>query len=92
MAGTSFGHAKQDQFAFYMDLVGHDILNSNQAALGYIELMLANPGCDSALRAYAEKAFSHVRRSTMLVENVMVPPSGMASRALTARFSTTCSS
>jgi len=53
-----------------MDLVGHDIINSNQAVLGYLELVLANPNCDSTLRGYAEKAFTHVRTSTMLVENI----------------------
>jgi hypothetical protein len=52
-----------------MDLLGHDILNNNQAVLGYLELILANPACDKTLRGYAEKAFSHVRTSTHLVEN-----------------------
>jgi len=59
----------EDQFAFYMDLVGHDILNNNQAVLGYLELILANPGSDKTVKRYAEKAYSHVRTSTMLVEN-----------------------
>lgn len=62
-------HLKEDHLDFYMDLVVHDILNNNQAVLGYLELVMANPACDKALRNYAEKAFSHVRTSTMLVEN-----------------------
>jgi light-regulated signal transduction histidine kinase (bacteriophytochrome) len=61
---------RESHLAFYMDLVGHDIINSNQAVLGYLELVLANPNCDRTLRGYAEKAFTHVRTSTMLVENI----------------------
>lgn len=61
--------SKVDHFGFYMDLVGHDILNNNQAVLGYLELILANPGSDKTVRKYAEKAYSHVRTSTLLVEN-----------------------
>ncbi|MBN1678045.1 MAG: hypothetical protein JW880_05850 [Candidatus Thermoplasmatota archaeon] len=60
---------KNDHLAFYMDLVGHDILNNNQAVLGYLELILANPSSDKTVKNYAEKAFSHVRTSTLLVEN-----------------------
>ncbi len=70
MSGKKAKHGKDDQFAFYMDLLGHDILNNNQAVLGYLELVLASPNTDKTVRKYAEKAFSHVRTSTMLVENV----------------------
>lgn len=52
-----------------MDLVGHDIIDNNQAVLGYLELMLADPRFDKTLRGYAEKAFSRVGTSTMHVEN-----------------------
>ena len=59
-----------DKFAFYMDLLGHDILNNNQAVLGYLELLLAAPGTDRTAKKYAEKAVSHVRTSTILIENI----------------------
>lgn len=62
-------HAKESHLDFYMDLVGHDILNNNQAVLGYLELILASPSCDKTVRGYAEKAYAHVRTSTHLVEN-----------------------
>ncbi len=52
-----------------MDLLSHDILNNNQAILSYLELILANPDLDSKAREYAEKAISHVRTSTVLVEH-----------------------
>ncbi len=53
-----------------MDLVSHDMLNDNQAVLSYLELILAIPGLDSKAADYARKAVSHVRSSTMRIENV----------------------
>ena len=53
-----------------MDLLGHDILNNNQAVLGYLELVLAAPGTDKTSKKFAEKAVSHVRTSTILIENI----------------------
>ncbi len=61
---------RDDKFAFYMDLLGHDILNNNQAVLGYLELVLAAPGTDRTTKKFAEKAVSHVRTSTILIENI----------------------
>lgn len=61
---------RDDKFAFYMDLLGHDILNNNQAVLGYLELVLAAPGTDRTVKKFAEKAVSHVRTSTILIENI----------------------
>lgn len=61
---------KQERFAYYMDLVGHDVLNNNQAVLGYLELMLTNPDIDKTTREYALKAITGVRISTALVENI----------------------
>jgi hypothetical protein len=52
-----------------MDLLSHDVLNNNQAVLSYLELVLANPDLDAKARDYAEKAISHVRTSTVLVEH-----------------------
>jgi len=53
-----------------MDLVSHDMLNDNQAVLSYLELILAMPGLDKKAAEYAKKAISHVRSSTMHIENV----------------------
>jgi len=61
---------RDDKFTFYMDLLGHDILNNNQAVLGYLELVLAAPGTDKTTKKFAEKAVSHVRTSTILIENI----------------------
>lgn len=70
MTSTESGPQKGKQFEFYMDLLGHDILNSNQAVLSYLELIAASPGADKKTRIFAEKAIAHVRTSTVLVENV----------------------
>ncbi len=70
MTETQAEADRHKQLAFYMDLLGHDLLNSNQAVLGYLELILSTSGTDKAVRKYAEKAVSHVRTSTLLIENV----------------------
>jgi hypothetical protein len=57
-------------FDFYMDLLGHDILNCNQAVLGYLELICSNPAADKKSKAFAMKAITHTRTSTILIENV----------------------
>ncbi len=59
-----------EQFAFYMDLLGHDIVNNNQAVLGYLELILADPRFEKQVKKYAERAVPHIRTSTLLVESV----------------------
>jgi len=53
-----------------MDLLGHDVLNNNQAVLSYLELISATPGVDKNVKTLSEKAVSHVRTSTVLVDNV----------------------
>ncbi len=58
------------QFEFFMDLISHDILNSHQAVLSYLELIIADPGVDKKNRVLAEKAIGHIRGSTLLIENV----------------------
>lgn len=53
-----------------MDLAGHDMMNSNQAVLSYLELIMAAPDVTPKTKKYAEKAVAHVRSSTMLVEDI----------------------
>lgn len=61
---------RQERFAYYMDLVGHDVLNNNQAVLGYLELVLTNPKIDQTTRDYVLRAITNVRISSALVENI----------------------
>ncbi len=62
--------AQDRDIVLYMDVLGHDILNNNQAVQGYLELILASPSAGDRERAYAEKAVSHIRTSTFLLENI----------------------
>jgi len=65
-----------------MDVVSHDMLNDNQAVLSYLELILATPNLDRKAADYARKAVSHVRSSTMRIENVRtIVRAGKASKA-----------
>ena len=67
---TETPKSREQKFAYYMDLLSHDVLNNNQAVLGYLELILASGVVDKKTRKYAEKAVSHIRTSTILVDNV----------------------
>ncbi|MGQ9587515.1 MAG: hypothetical protein ACUVT7_03930 [Thermoplasmata archaeon] len=58
---------REEKFGFTMDLLGHDVLNNNQAVLTYLELILATPGLGPEARKYAAKAASHIRASTGLI-------------------------
>lgn len=60
---------KSRQSALFMDVLSHDVLNNNQAVLSYLELILAGPEMSARSRNYAEKAVSHIRASTVLVED-----------------------
>lgn len=62
--------AAEDDVALFMDLLSHDILNSNQAVLSYLELILESPDTDDKTKKYAAKAASQLRTSAMLVENL----------------------
>lgn len=54
----------------YIDLLGHDVLNSNQAVLSYLELIISSPGMDPRTKKYAQKAASHIRACAVLIDNV----------------------
>jgi len=70
----------KERLAFYMDLVSHDMVNDNQAVLSYLELILATPGLDKKTADYARKAISHVRSSTLRIDNVRTIASARKAR------------
>ncbi len=53
----------------FMDMVSHDIMNDQQAILSYLELLLSDKALPSKAREYAQKAVTHVRTSTILIEH-----------------------
>jgi len=61
---------KEVDLTSYIDLLGHDVLNSNQAVLSYLELMISTPGMDPRAKKYAQKAASHIRACAVLIDNV----------------------
>lgn len=55
---------------FYLDLMSHDLLNFNQAVLGYLELLLNNKSLDEDARHYLISAIDQVRNGTQLIEDI----------------------
>ena len=57
------------QAELYLDLMGHDINNMNQIALGYLELAMDNyPGVGQ--QEFLNRPIEVLQRSTMLIKNV----------------------
>jgi PAS domain S-box-containing protein len=54
----------------YIDLMGHDINNMNQVALGYLELSLDDPGMGEETRRALGKSLESIRASSRLIHNV----------------------
>jgi PAS domain S-box-containing protein len=54
----------------YLDLMGHDINNMNQIALGYLEVTLLEPGLGDRQREMLSKSLEAVMASSRLIENV----------------------
>jgi signal transduction histidine kinase len=70
MTGKELDKRGTEELEFYMDLLGHDMLNNNQAVLSYLELILSNRDLDPKVRKYAEKAASQIRASAVLIETI----------------------
>jgi signal transduction histidine kinase len=56
------------QAELYVDLMGHDISNLNQAAMGYLELAEAAPGTEC--KNYVSRSLDALNNSARLIENV----------------------
>ncbi|MGA9141263.1 MAG: PAS domain S-box protein [Methanocella sp.] len=54
----------------YLDLMGHDINNMNQIALGYLEITLSEAGLDGRQREMLSKSLGAIQASSRLIENV----------------------
>jgi PAS domain S-box-containing protein len=54
----------------YLDLMGHDINNMNQIALGYLEVTLSETGLDGRQRDMLSKSLGAIQASSRLIENV----------------------
>lgn len=59
-----------EEMSVLMDLLSHDMLNKNQATLGYLELIHSLPGDEAKTRDFSERAASQVRASSMLLDGI----------------------
>ncbi len=64
----------KEQAELYLDLMGHDISNFNQIALGYLELandlMISEGKLGKAQRELVEKPITALKNSSKLIDNV----------------------
>ncbi len=60
----------RQQADLYVDLMGHDINNINQIALGYLELAREMLGLDETKREFLDRPIEVLGRSSRLIQNV----------------------
>jgi PAS domain S-box-containing protein len=65
----ALGNAK-DQAELYLDLMGHDINNMNQIAMGFLEIALESFHLADEEKKILEKSMDALKNSTTLIENV----------------------
>ena len=54
----------------YLDIMAHDLLNFNQAVLGYLELVSSKKMLEGDNKRYVESAIEQVRNSSQLIEDI----------------------
>jgi hypothetical protein len=64
------GDGDGDNCLSYIDLMSHDLLNSNQAVLSSLELMLTAGSIGEETRRYIVSAIEQVRTSSRLIDSV----------------------
>lgn len=55
---------------FYLDLMSHEVLNFNQAVLGYLELIQNDPEMSDEIKRYLVSAINQIRNSSQLIDDV----------------------
>ncbi len=60
----------REQAELYVDVMGHDINNLNQIALGYLELAGETAGLSEEGRMFIDKSVETLKRSSRLIDNV----------------------
>ena len=58
------------QSELYLDLMGHDINNLNQIAIGFLDMALATPELDADTAEYVSRPLEAIRASSQLIANV----------------------
>lgn len=62
-------HRTEQDISFLMDLLSHDVLNNNQAVLGYLDLIKSLPGADDKAKECADRGISQLRTASMLIDS-----------------------
>jgi signal transduction histidine kinase len=70
MAARDAAEEEKNKTEFYLDLMGHDINNLNQIALGSLELIKGDTNLTDQQRRFIEKAISAAGGSAAIVKNV----------------------
>lgn len=55
---------------FYLDLISHEILNFNQAVLGYLEMIRNDPSLGDDVKHYLISAIDQIRNSSQIIDDV----------------------
>ncbi|OPY30374.1 MAG: sensory histidine kinase CreC [Methanocella sp. PtaU1.Bin125] len=58
------------QAELYVDIMGHDISNMNQAIMGYLEMATDTTGPDGTEKEYLARSIELIRKSSRLIDNV----------------------
>jgi signal transduction histidine kinase len=70
MAARDAAEEEKNKTEFYLDLMGHDINNLNQIALGSLELIKEDTNLTDRQRRFIEKAISAAGGSASIIKNV----------------------
>jgi|GEM_PF-2138424 len=58
------------EYGHYLDVMAHDLLNFNQAVLGYLELALGAEPLNDDAQHYIHSAIEQIRNSSQLIEDI----------------------
>jgi len=61
---------EEEDIIAFMNVLGHDLLNTNQAVLGYIDLIKASAYEPQKVRDYSDKALSNLRKCALMMDSV----------------------
>lgn len=62
--------ASNSECLFYLDLMSHEVLNFNQAVLGYLEMVKNDPAIGDDVKRYLISAIDQIRNSSQIIDDV----------------------
>lgn len=68
--GSIRGEAADSECLFYLDLMSHEVLNFNQAVLGYLEMIKNDPAIGDDVKRYLISAIDQIRNSSQIIDDV----------------------